>query len=76
MSQKNFSLTAGIIFLLVALGHLWRVVTGAELIIGGTAIAMWVSWVALIVAGLLAWQGLGHAWSRLNFGASRKPVQK
>jgi hypothetical protein len=57
MSQKTFSLVAGVFFLLVALGHALRVAFGASVVIQNTPIPMWVSWVALIVAGYLAYQG-------------------
>jgi hypothetical protein len=57
MSQKTFSLVAGVFFLLVALGHALRVPFGASVVIQNTPIPMWVSWVALIVAGYLAYQG-------------------
>jgi threonine/homoserine/homoserine lactone efflux protein len=57
MSQKTFSLVAGVVFLLVALGHALRVAFGASVVIQNTPIPMWVSWVALIVAGYLAYQG-------------------
>jgi hypothetical protein len=58
MSPKSFSLTAGIIFLLIALGHIFRVVFGAEIIVEGRTIPLWASWVALIIAGYLAYEGL------------------
>jgi len=58
MSQKTFALTAGVIFLLIALGHIFRVVFGAELLVEGRTIPMWASWVAVIVAGYLAYEGL------------------
>lgn len=53
--NKNVALTiAGIIFLLVALLHLLRVVTGFEIVIGGKTIPLWPSIGGLIVGGLLA----------------------
>jgi hypothetical protein len=67
MSQKTFSRTAGAVFTLVALGHALRIVFGASVVIQGDAIPIWVSWIALIVAGLLAYEG---------FLLSRKTLSK
>ena len=58
--QRNFSFVAGLIFLLVALVHLWRVVAGWDVIIDGTAVPMWCSWVAVGFAGVLAFFGLRY----------------
>jgi hypothetical protein len=57
MSQKTFSLTAGVIFALIALGHILRVVFALEWTVQGQAIPMWASWVALLIAGYLAYEG-------------------
>jgi hypothetical protein len=57
MSQKTFSLTAGVIFALIALGHVLRAVFALEWTVQGRAIPMWASWVAILVAGYLAYQG-------------------
>ena len=59
MSQKAFSLTAGAIFALIALGHILRVAFALEWTVEGQAIPMWASWVAMVVAGYLAYQGFG-----------------
>ena len=58
MRQKTFSLTAGVVFLLIALGHLLRVALGATLVVEGVAIPMWASVLAMIVMGYLAYEGL------------------
>ena len=57
MSQKSFSLTAGVIFSLIALLHVLRLVFGWEAIIGGWAVPTWLSWVAMLIAGYLSYQG-------------------
>jgi len=49
MDAKTFSLVAGVIFAVVALFHLARIFMEW---------AMWVSWIALVVAGGLALLGL------------------
>jgi len=58
MSQKSFSLAAGVLFLLVALGHLLRIVFGLSLVVQGVSIPMWVSVIALFITGFLAYSGL------------------
>jgi len=57
MTQKTFSLTAGVVFLIITLGHLLRVVLGATLVVEGFAVPMWASVVAIVVLGYLAFQG-------------------
>lgn len=58
MSQKNFLLVAGVFFLLVALGHVLRVAFSASVVIQNTSVPMWVSWIAIVVTGFLAYEGL------------------
>lgn len=58
MQQKTFSLTAGVIFLLIALGHLLRVALGATVVVEGVAIPIWASVLAVVVMGYLAYEGL------------------
>ncbi len=57
MSQRMFSVTAGVIFLLIALLHAFRIVFGVEWIVEGRTVTMWVSWVAALIAAYLASQG-------------------
>jgi hypothetical protein len=58
MEQRTFVMVAGVIFALVALIHLIRICLGWPAVIGGWSVPMWASWVALIVAGGLAYFGL------------------
>jgi divalent metal cation (Fe/Co/Zn/Cd) transporter len=57
MSQKTFSRVAAALFLLVALGHLLRIAFGASVVVQNVSIPMWLSWIAFVVAGYLAYQG-------------------
>ncbi len=57
MSQRMFSATTGVIFLLIALLHAFRIVFGVEWIVEGWAVPMWASWVAVPIAAYLAYQG-------------------
>ena len=57
MSQKTFSLVAGVLFLLIALGHALRIASGALVVVENISIPMWASWIALVVMGFLAYEG-------------------
>jgi len=57
MTQQTFHRMAGTIFLAVAVLHLLRLLFRWEAVIGGWAAPGWMSVVALIVAGYLAYTG-------------------
>ena len=61
MSAKAFSLLAACIFTIVALGQFIRAYAGLEIALNGTTIPIWASWVAFLVAGLLALMGFRTA---------------
>jgi hypothetical protein len=63
MGQKTFFIVAGIIFAVVALFHLVRIYMDWPIMIGDWSIPMWASWIALVVAGVLAFLGLRLAAS-------------
>ena len=46
--------TAGIVFAIVCLGHLLRVVTRVDVLIGGHELPVWTNAVACVVAGGLS----------------------
>jgi len=58
MDQKAFFVLAGVIFALVALLHLLRIYMGWTVVIGSWTAPMWLSWIALVVAGGLSYVGL------------------
>jgi uncharacterized membrane protein len=58
MSQKTFLLVAGVFFLLIALAHLLRIAFGASVVVQNTSIPMWASWIAFVVTGYLAYEGI------------------
>jgi hypothetical protein len=58
MSQRTFALVAGLVFSVVAAAHLARLILGWSVILNGWIIPMWVSVIALVVSGSLAFQGL------------------
>lgn len=60
MTQRAFNLTAGTIFLIVALLHALRLLFHWPAIIGTWAVPMWASWPALALAGFLAYTAFGR----------------
>ncbi|MBI2884774.1 MAG: hypothetical protein HYY15_01205 [Candidatus Omnitrophica bacterium] len=54
MKQKTFNRVAGDVFLVVAVLHLCRFVFRWDAVIGGWVVPMWVSALALVLAGYLA----------------------
>ncbi len=57
MKQKTFTLLAGAIFALIALGHLSRLVFQWPILLGGWSVPLWVNGVALLISGYLAYEG-------------------
>ena len=57
MSHRTFSLIVGVVFLLIAIGHLVRVALGATFIVEGVAIPMWPSLLVVILFGYLGFEG-------------------
>ena len=57
MSLKTFLRIASTLFGLVALGHVLRIMFAASVTIQGVSIPMWVSWIALVATGFLAYEG-------------------
>ena len=58
---KASALVGAVIFALVALFHLYRLFTHFQVILGTHTIPLWVSWIGLIVPGVLA-VGLWREW--------------
>lgn len=53
MSSRPFTMIAAIIFALMAVVHVYRLVTGFPITVGETGISQGVSWIAVILtAGL------------------------
>jgi hypothetical protein len=58
MNDKLFHLIAGTIFALVALLQALRIYMEWSVVIGGWSAPMWVSWIAIVVAGGLSYFAL------------------
>ena len=52
-NQRQYFLVSGIVFALVAAGHMVRLVIQAPIIIGSCTVPMAVSWAGLVIAGFL-----------------------
>jgi hypothetical protein len=53
--MKPFTLVAAIIFAVIALLHVYRLMTHFHVVLGSHEIPLSVSYVAIVVAGILAW---------------------
>jgi hypothetical protein len=58
MSQKTFSLVVGLIFLLIAVMHGFRLALKWEVVLNGWSVPMWVSAVAIVITAYLAFESL------------------
>ena len=58
MNASNYARLAGAVFAVIAVFQLARAAMGWSVSFDGTAIPVWASWVAAVVAGALAWLGL------------------
>lgn len=58
MKPKTYFVMILVVFLTVASLHLLRIIFGWPVQIGGWDVPMWLSWLAVIFAGALSYQGL------------------
>lgn len=54
MNELYFHIVAGAIFSLVLILHVLRIAFGWQVAVGDWSAPMWVSWLAIIIAALLA----------------------
>jgi hypothetical protein len=57
LSHRAYALSTGVIFFVIGTLHLLRVIFGWQAAIGGGAVPMWPSWVAIPVTVYLAYEG-------------------
>ena len=57
MNQRTFSIVAGVVFLLIALGHMFRIVLGWSFMVQDFSVPMWASGIAVVIMGYLAYEG-------------------
>lgn len=58
MSPKAYYSVTGTVFLIVAIVHLLRALNGWVVSIHTLDVSIWASWVSVVVAGYLAYNGL------------------
>jgi hypothetical protein len=61
MTAAGYSLLAALIFALVAVAQAVRAALAVPVTLGRTAIPVWASWLACVVAAILAWLGFSAA---------------
>jgi hypothetical protein len=57
LNRKTYMTLTATLFLVVAIVHLLRIIFGWQVEIGGLSIPFWVSWLGVLVAGVLAYFG-------------------
>jgi hypothetical protein len=57
MNRNTYLTVTATLFIVVAIAHLLRIILGWHVEIGGLTIPFWVSWLAVFVAGSLAYFG-------------------
>jgi NAD/NADP transhydrogenase beta subunit len=57
LDRQTYNTVTAAVFLIVAVVHLLRIIFGWAAQIGGLDIPVWVSWLALVAAGALAYFG-------------------
>jgi hypothetical protein len=57
VKQKTYNIVTGTIFLVVAIVHFARIIFSWQMVVGGLVIPIWISWIGLVVAGVIAYLG-------------------
>jgi len=57
MDKKTFLSITAVLFLIIAFLHVLRVFYGWQAVLGGYVLPMWISWLAVLMAGFLSYQG-------------------
>jgi hypothetical protein len=57
MTATSYAMLAAALFATISVLQFVRALAGWPVTVGGTMIPVWVSWIAFIVAGALAWIG-------------------
>lgn len=58
MNQSTYMKVTGVIFLLIAILHLYRAISSLPFVIGDFSIPVAVSWIGVVIAGFLSYRGL------------------
>ena len=57
MTATSYAMLAAALFAIISVLQFVRALAGWPITVGGAMIPVWVSWIAFIVAGALAWIG-------------------
>lgn len=55
MGRKPFTMVAAIIFAVIAVAHLYRLMTHFQIVLGSHTLPEWISYVGVVVPALLAY---------------------
>lgn len=58
MKNSSYFRLSGLLFLIVFVLHLVRLIRGWEVVVDGVVVPMWISWIAVVLLGILAYSGL------------------
>ncbi len=58
MNHQTYTRVSGLLYILVALLHLWAIANKFPVTIGEAVMPMWLGWVIIIVSIFMAYQGL------------------
>ncbi len=64
--MKPFTVFAIVVFALMSLMHILRLVFAWDVIFNGTRIPLWISWVAAVVTGIVAYMLWRESYQRKN----------
>lgn len=65
MRERSYVFIAGVIFTIVAIAHLWRIFTGADLMLGDWDVPVWLSWFGVAATTYLAYMSF-HLAARIK----------
>ncbi|HVZ75847.1 MAG TPA: hypothetical protein VG934_01085 [Candidatus Paceibacterota bacterium] len=63
--ERTYVFVVGIIFAIVAIGHIWRIFTGADLMLGDWDVPVWLSWFGVAVTVYLSYMSF-HLAARIK----------
>jgi hypothetical protein len=66
MTQRTFALITATLFSVIALLHAIRLLRAWQVAIDGAVVPVWISWIGLVIAGYLAYQGFKLARTKTN----------
>jgi hypothetical protein len=65
MRERSYVFLAGCVFTFVAAAHLWRIFSGADLVLGNWDAPVWLSWLGVAITTYLAYMSF-HLVARIK----------